>query len=74
MIRAIGKVFVMNVTSQNDGACQGCSETCKTCHWAFPNSNEMPLTIRLPKEQFDFVDEQIKKNKNWLVDLINNNQ
>ena len=55
-------------------ACQGCSETCKTCHWAFPNSNEMPITIRLPKEQFDFVDEQIKKNKNWLLDLIKNNQ
>lgn len=51
-------------------SCQGCDESCSKCHWAFPNSNFLPVTLRLPKSEFDYLDGKLKVDPNWLVDLI----
>jgi len=51
-------------------SCQGCHEDCVKCFWAFPNSNLLPLTIRVPKDMFDIVNKKTLKEENWLVDVL----
>jgi hypothetical protein len=51
-------------------SCQGCTEDCAQCFWAFPNSNLLPLTIRLPKDVFDIVNKKILEQDKWLVEIL----
>jgi 5-methylcytosine-specific restriction endonuclease McrA len=51
-------------------ACQGCSDDCKTCQWAFPEHTGFPIITRVPKKLFDEVQELQRKNPKWLEKLI----
>lgn len=51
-------------------ACQGCSDNCKTCQWAFPENAGFPIVARVPRGLFDEVQELQRKNPKWLEHLI----
>jgi 5-methylcytosine-specific restriction endonuclease McrA len=51
-------------------ACQGCSDDCKTCQWAFPENAGFPIVTRVPRELFDDVQELQRKNPKWLEQII----
>jgi 5-methylcytosine-specific restriction endonuclease McrA len=51
-------------------ACQGCSDQCSTCQWAFPENAGFPVITRVPKEVFDKVQKNQRENPQWLEDII----
>jgi 5-methylcytosine-specific restriction endonuclease McrA len=53
-------------------ACSDCQLECKHCSWAFPIEQGMPLTFRVEPMLFDLVDNEIKRNPNFLNQVLLN--
>lgn len=59
---------VCNVAKRR--ACQDCELECNACPWAFPAKLGMTLSVQLPREIFDEVQEKIIRDRDWLARLI----
>ena len=62
---------VCNVAKRR--ACQDCELDCRQCPWAFPGELGMTLSLQLPRELFDRVQERVIRDRDWLIRLIEAN-
>ena len=51
-------------------ACQGCTDDCLVCPWAFPDKSGAPVAVRLNRANFDFVRLKSAGDPTWFEKQI----